>query len=137
MFVQIGYTAFNPEQIVHVDILDELGVVKITTTATRVFDDDSGEVAHQIRYTGDDYHAFMDWWTRCANVSKFPNGSSVIPSLTEDQIRHAQELGAQMAHIRSQDAPSADEWEDVAEIEEELAEMFCNILPAKEGPCST
>jgi hypothetical protein len=75
--------------------------------------------------------------TMDALAAKWCQARGIIPGLTEDQVRHAQALEAKMMKIRSQDAPSPDEWEEVGEIEEELAEMFSNILPPKEEACST
>jgi hypothetical protein len=142
MFVQIGNQAFNPDLVFRVDFRthrywhrphegDEL-IEELEPRATLY--DVKGD---WVEFSGEDYDAFMDWWTRCANVSRFPSRRSITPSLTEDQVRHAQGLEAKMMAIRSQDAPSLDEWEEVSELEEELAEMFCNVLPTREEPCST
>ena len=65
MFVQIGNQAFDPNgATIEFSIGDQESRYVELTAANGV----------KLEFYGKSYDAFMDWWTRCANVSKFPNG---------------------------------------------------------------
>jgi hypothetical protein len=66
MFVQIGNQAFDPQGATvrfWPSGEDEAFAVLIAA---------NGEA---LTFGDEDYAAFMDWWTRCAGVARFPNGN--------------------------------------------------------------
>lgn len=66
MFVQIGENAaFQPDTIWHVYFDENNRFVELYTSTGKV-----------LTFYGEDRDAFLDWWTRCATVSRFPNGNS-------------------------------------------------------------
>ncbi|MCP4539441.1 MAG: hypothetical protein GY832_20075 [Chloroflexi bacterium] len=66
MFVQIGDQAFDPKGATVRFVPDGEGGTFAVLSAL------SGAI---LPFCGEDYDAFMDWWERCAGVTKFPNGN--------------------------------------------------------------
>jgi hypothetical protein len=77
VFVQIGGIGLAKDHIVAVKIYDTLEQVQVITTVSTV-DMEHGDHYFVYRFYREDYHAFMDWWERCADVSKFPNGNGKL-----------------------------------------------------------
>ena len=78
MFVQIGDWGINPDHIAGVYFGTAGGYERPEEPFAEVYVTSDALTSGRegiICFENEDYHAFMDWWTRCANVSKFPNGN--------------------------------------------------------------
>ena len=68
MFVQIGDQAFDPKGATVQFLFNGQGAKYVSLTSA------GGAV---LLFSDKDYDPFVDWWTNCANVSRFPRRQPV------------------------------------------------------------